>query len=312
MTAEIGTELPPIWLLQVPLDSRGTVSVEIDLRLDQGPGAVGVEIDLRLDQPRLALDPGPVVGVDEPSPAARSYVDVRSLLDRHLAGSSLYGMVLRHGSVADRGAGRTYRFVKRATDIIVALVVLVLAVPMLVIAGLAVRFTSPGPIFYRHRRYGAGGVEFMMLKLRSMVDGADGLLGDMDDLARRGEVEALDEVVFKAPDDPRITPVGRFLRRTNIDESPQLLNVLAGRMSLVGPRPLVSKEIDTLSDRVNEQRHSVRPGITCLWQVVRREDTTFAERMALDLLYVELPSAYLDTCLLAMTPIAIARGTRSH
>ena len=74
----------------------------------------------------------------------------------------------------------------------------------------------------------------------------------------------------------------------------------------------MSKEIDTLSDRVNEQRHSVRPGITCLWQVVRREDTTFVERMALDLLYVELPSAYLDTRLLAMTPIAIARGTRSH
>ncbi len=312
MTAEIRTELPPIWLLQIPLDSRGTVSVEIDLRLDRAPGAVGVEIDLRLDQPRLALDPGPVVGADETSPAARSFVDIRSLLDRHLAGRSLYGIVSRRGSVAVRGAGLIRRLVKRFTDIIVALVVLVLAVPILVIAGLAVRFTSPGPIFYRHRRYGAGGVEFMMLKLRSMVDGADGLLGDMDDLARRGKVEALEEVVFKAPDDPRITPVGRFLRRTNIDEIPQLLNVLAGHMSLVGPRPLVSKEIDTLSDRVNEQRHSVRPGITCLWQVVRREDTTFAERMALDLLYVELPSTYLDMCLLAMTPIAIARGTRSH
>ena len=271
---------------------------------------VDLKIDLRHSEPRQTLHPGPVVGPDNGSTTTLS-ADMRSLLNRHLFGTWLSRVVSRR-SITDRSPSRTYRFAKRAADVTVSLLLLVLLIPVLFITALAVRFTSRGPIFYRHSRLGVGSTVFKMVKFRSMVDGADGRLAAMDELVRRGEVEALDEVVFKAPDDPRVTRVGRFLRRTNIDEIPQLLNVVAGQMSLVGPRPLVAKEIETLGDWSKDQRLSARPGVTGLWQVARGEETTFAERMALDLLYVEQRSALLDICLFAMTPIAIVRGARSH
>ena len=270
-----------------------------------------IEIDLRLGEQDIALATEPAAGSDHSSTAVLSTSEIRALLDRHLFGISLSRILLRP-RVANGDPGRIYRFAKRTVDTAVSLILIVLLLPVLIVSALAVRFTSPGPIFYRQARFGRGGAEFSMVKFRSMVDGADRMVADMNELARTGEIEVLDELVFKAPDDPRITPVGRFLRRTNLDELPQLMNVLAGHMSLVGPRPLVRDEIEVLSDRVNEQRLAVRPGVTGVWQVTRGEETTFVERIALDLLYVERRSALLDASLFAMTPIAILNGTRSH
>lgn len=271
-----------------------------------------LEIDLRLTEPHVTIShEGVTVPTDSPE-ATRPVVDAGALLERHLAGTRLARIVGRSDAVNDHRPGRMYHLAKRGADIGAAFVLLLVLFPILFLAAAAVRLTSHGPVLYRHRRHGIGGAEFMMFKFRSMVDGADLMLGEMADLVAKGEVEALDEVVFKAPDDPRITAVGRFLRRTNLDEIPQLLNVIAGHMSLVGPRPLVTVEIETLSDPVSERRHSVAPGITCLWQVARLEDTSFAERMALDLLYVDQRAALLDTYLFVLTPLSVFRGVRSH
>ena len=267
--------------------------------------------DSQLRHRRAALATEPTARSGRSPTAVLSLSEIRTMLNRHFFGASLCRILLRP-TVANRNPGRIYRFAKRTIDIAVSFILIVLLLPVLLVSALAVRFTSRGPIFYRQERYGRDGAEFSMIKFRSMVDGADRMLDDMNELARTGEVEVLDEMVFKAPDDPRITPVGRFLRRTTLDELPQLINVLAGHMSLVGPRPLVTDEIEALSDRVNEQRLAVRPGVTGVWQVTRSEETTFVERIALDLLYVERRSALLDASLLAMTPIAVARGARSH
>jgi lipopolysaccharide/colanic/teichoic acid biosynthesis glycosyltransferase len=269
-------------------------------------------IDLRLTEPSVTISHERVaVPTDHPE-ATRPVVDVGALLERHLAGTRLARVVALHDLADDQRPGRIYHLAKRGADIAVAIILLLVLIPILLLAAAAVRLTSHGPVLYQHRRHGIGGAEFMMFKFRSMVDGADLMLDEMEDLAAKGEIEALDEIVFKASDDPRITPVGRFLRRTNLDEIPQLLNVIAGHMSLVGPRPLVTAEIETLSDPVSDRRHSVAPGITCLWQVARLEDTSFAERMALDLLYVDRRAALLDSYLFVLTPLSVFRGVRSH
>ena len=270
-----------------------------------------LEIDLRLGEPETTMATEPATGSDDHAPAILNTSEIRTLLGRHLFGPSLCRILLRQ-RVANREPGLIYRFAKRTVDIAISFILIVLLLPVLTVSALAVRLTSPGPIFFRQARYGRGGVEFSMLKFRSMVDGADRMLDAMNELARTGEIEVLNELVFKAADDPRITPVGRFLRRTTLDELPQLMNVFAGHMSLVGPRPLVTEEVEALSSRVNEHRLAVRPGVTGVWQVTRSAETTFAERIALDLLYVERRSALLDATLFAMTPIAVARGARSH
>jgi lipopolysaccharide/colanic/teichoic acid biosynthesis glycosyltransferase len=145
-----------------------------------------------------------------------------------------------------------------------------------------------------------------------MVSDADKLVPDMAKLAEATGLQTTDAPMFKSADDPRVTRVGRVLRRTGIDELPQLFNVVAGHMSLVGPRPLVPEEAASLAPHAAERRHSVRPGLTCLWQVLRQEDTSFAERMQLDLLYVNHQSLALDVALIALTPPAIAGGNGSY
>lgn len=210
------------------------------------------------------------------------------------------------------GATRAYRLVKRATDIVVSSVLIAVLSPVLLVTAAAVRITSRGPVLFGHERRGRNAAAIRVLKFRTMVDGAENMLPEMEQLAQAGHLDAVDSPVFKAPDDPRITAVGRVLRRTNIDELPQLFNVLAGDMSLVGPRPLVAKEVETLSPRVRDLRHRVRPGITGLWQVSRTEDMSFAERVDLDLLYVRRRSTRLDMLLLALTPLAVIRGNGSY
>nr|WP_238420894.1 exopolysaccharide biosynthesis polyprenyl glycosylphosphotransferase [Streptomyces taklimakanensis] len=192
---------------------------------------------------------------------------------------------------------------KRVTDVVGALVLAVLLAPLLVAVALAVRLSSPGPVVYRQVRVGQGRVPFRMWKFRTMVDAADRM---------RPALEAVNEhdgAMFKMRRDPRVTRLGRVLRRYSLDELPQLYNVLAGHMSLVGPRPPLPEEVERY-DETELRRLSVKPGITGLWQVSGRSDLSWEETVALDLSYVDNWSYAKDVDLLARTLRAVvsARG----
>lgn len=187
---------------------------------------------------------------------------------------------------------------KRLLDVVAALTMLMMAaLPMLFIA-LAIRWTSAGPIFFRQPRVGKGGRFFTSYKFRSMYVDAE---------ERFEEVAHLNEVdgpIFKLRNDPRITPVGRFLRRTSLDELPQLFNVLRGEMSLVGPRPALMREVLGY-EPWQLQRLTVRPGLTGLWQVSGRSELPFEVMMRLDLEYIRRWSLWFDIWLLMRTVPAV-------
>jgi exopolysaccharide biosynthesis polyprenyl glycosylphosphotransferase len=187
---------------------------------------------------------------------------------------------------------------KRTFDVIVASALLIVLSPLLIVSSLAVRFTSRGGMFYRSWRPGIGGVPFACLKFRTMYHDAD---------ARQAELEASNEAdgaLFKIRQDPRVTRVGRLLRRFSIDELPQLINVLRGQMSLVGPRPLPQRDFDRLEDW-HKKRYLVLPGITGLWQVSGRSDLDFDDLVRLDFLYLERWSVFLDLTILVKTLPAV-------
>lgn len=187
------------------------------------------------------------------------------------------------------------RHLKRALDVFGAVAGLVLLSPVLLAVAIAVRATSKGPVIFRQQRYGLNRRLFSMYKFRSMVVDAE---------QQQARLEHLNEAggpVFKIRHDPRITPIGRFIRKTSIDELPQLLNVLRGDMSLVGPRPLPARDVSRFSEPWLMRRFSVRPGLTGLWQVSGRSDTTFASWIDLDLKYIDAWSLLLDLRILAKT-----------
>ncbi len=192
---------------------------------------------------------------------------------------------------------------KRLFDICGALILLVLLLPVLAIVACLIKLTSPGPIFFQQERIGTNKRRFHIWKLRTMVTGAESM---MQQLEAKNEVSG---PVFKIKDDPRITPIGRFLRRSSIDELPQLFNVLKGDMSLVGPRPLPVRDFDGFSKDWQRRRFSVRPGITCLWQVQGRSSIGFEQWMELDLKYLDEWSLWLDFKILAMTVPAVLKGS---
>jgi exopolysaccharide biosynthesis polyprenyl glycosylphosphotransferase len=185
---------------------------------------------------------------------------------------------------------------KRTLDIIASFVLLlILAVPMAIVA-ILIRTSSPGPIIFSQARSGLHGRPFRMYKFRSMVTNAE---------QARAELESMNEMagpVFKVKNDPRVTPLGRFLRKTSIDEVPQLWNVMRGEMSLVGPRPLPLYETASFGDVSQRRRMSVRPGLTCLWQIRgRNKITDFKDWVRLDLEYIDRWSLWLDLTILART-----------
>ena len=258
--------------------------------------------------PVIVLDSAdPVIVLDSADPAP-----VASAPEMHV--SSPLARLISLGARKPRPAllEQLSKAAKRATDIVLASSFLIVSMPVMVAAAAAIRLTSPGPILYSQERSGYKGRSFRILKFRSMVTDADQLIPEMDRLAEVDGLKTTDAPMFKSADDPRITRVGRLMRRTGIDELPQFFNVLAGDMSLVGPRPLVPEEAATLAPLAAERRQSVRPGLTCLWQVFREEDTSFSERMQLDLLYVNHRSLLLDLSLIALTPTAIAGGSGSY
>ncbi len=192
--------------------------------------------------------------------------------------------------------------IKRAADLGLSFCGLAAFSPLLALIGLAIRLDSPGPALFVQERVGLGGRRFRMLKFRTMCVGAE---------ERRDELQALNEMngpVFKIADDPRVTRVGRWLRRSSLDELPQLFNVLVGHMSLVGPRPPIPAEVDKY-EFWQRRRLSMRPGLSCLWQIRgRNRITDFDEWMRMDLEYIDNWSLRLDFIILAQTLPAILRG----
>jgi lipopolysaccharide/colanic/teichoic acid biosynthesis glycosyltransferase len=194
----------------------------------------------------------------------------------------------------------TYRVAKRAIDVIVSLTGLMLLAPLLLVLALAVWASSPGTPLFRQRRVGRGGTEFLMWKFRTMVADAERRRSELVTRSRDSGWLMLDR-------DPRVTGVGRFLRRTSLDELPQLLNVLRGDMSLVGPRPLPVVEHALLPDW-SGPRLSVRPGITGLWQVAGRTRVPFEEMLRLDCRYVSELSWRSDLEILVRTVPSVLLG----
>ncbi|MGB9471023.1 MAG: sugar transferase [Candidatus Acidiferrum sp.] len=193
--------------------------------------------------------------------------------------------------------------VKRGLDVAVSTVSLVILSPLLAAVALAIKFMSKGPVLFRQERIGLNKRRFLIYKFRTMVPNADKMLPDL---------ESLNEVagpVFKIKNDPRMTPIGRLLRRTSIDELPQLFNVLQGDMSLVGPRPLPVRDYEGFNEDWQRRRFSIRPGITCLWQVNGRSSISFDQWMQLDLEYIDQWSLWLDLKILARTVPAVLKGS---
>ena len=191
--------------------------------------------------------------------------------------------------------GPIYLFFKRAMDIIGSLCGIILLSPLLIIVALAIKIEDPrGSIFFSQQRCGKDNKLFPMYKFRSMVSNAEELL---EELMEHNE---MDGPVFKIKEDPRITRVGKFIRKTSIDELPQLFNILMGDMSIVGPRPAIPHEVAEYS-HYHKQRLLVKPGLTCIWQVSGRNSIGFEEWMDMDLEYIEKRNLWMDIKLIFKT-----------
>jgi lipopolysaccharide/colanic/teichoic acid biosynthesis glycosyltransferase len=195
---------------------------------------------------------------------------------------------------------RRYLPVKRALDLIVSLALLPIVLPVLALCALAIRLDSRGPIVFTQLRTGRHGVRFPMLKFRTMVRNAEELKASLQHL------NILPPPDFKIINDPRITRVGRFLRKTSLDELPQILNVISGNMSLVGPRP--TSFAASTYELWHTERLEVTPGITGLWQIKGRNSMTFDERLRLDIDYVRNMSLALDLKILTQTVTSVVGG----
>ena len=199
----------------------------------------------------------------------------------------------------------TYRKRKRLLDIFGSLFLFVFAAPVMVVIALIIKLTSKGPVFYAAKRVGLCGREFNFYKFRSMYLDADKRLDEFKDKNEK------DGPIFKMQDDPRITGVGRFIRKTSIDELPQLFNVFRGDMSLVGPRPPLPHEVAKYDEYAME-RLSIRPGMTCYWQIMGRSNLSFEEWMELDHRYLEEMGVITDMKILLKTPFAVLKGDGAY
>jgi exopolysaccharide biosynthesis polyprenyl glycosylphosphotransferase len=194
-------------------------------------------------------------------------------------------------------------FVKSSIDLVGGLVLLISLSPVMLVIAIVIKLTSPGPVFFIQERVGLNKRRFRMFKFRTMVADAQ---------AKQTELEGLNEAngpVFKIKDDPRITPIGKWLRRTSLDELPQLLNILLGDLSLVGPRPLPERDFTRFNKLWFNRRFSVKPGITCIWQISGRSETSFDKWILQDLEYIDKWSLALDLKILAKTIPTVIRGT---
>lgn len=198
--------------------------------------------------------------------------------------------------------GSIFKIIKRGTDIIGAAVLMTAAAPVCLAAALVVRTETPGPVIFVHNRIGKKGKIIKVYKFRSMLSGSEELESSLND----DELEAY-YLEYRLKDDPRVTKSGRILRRTYLDELPQLINILRGDMSLVGPRPITGEELKLYSDDERRRLLSVKPGLTGYWQVFGKERATYqnGKRIRMELFYADHPSIALDALLLFLTPAAV-------
>jgi exopolysaccharide biosynthesis polyprenyl glycosylphosphotransferase len=192
-------------------------------------------------------------------------------------------------------------FAKRTFDIVFSLISIIVLAPLMIIVAVAIKLSSPGPILFKQKRCGLNGRQFTLYKFRSMVDGAE---------VKRREIEKMNEMdgpVFKIKRDPRVTPLGRIIRRLSIDELPQLFNVLKGDMSFVGPRPPLAVEVE-MYKLWQRRRLSLKPGLTCIWQVSGRNKISFERWMEMDLEYIDNWSLWLDFKIISKTFLVVLFG----
>lgn len=198
-----------------------------------------------------------------------------------------------------------YEAIKRLIDITCSFVGILVLSPLFIIIAIIIKFTSKGPVFFSQKRVGRNGKEFDMYKFRSMVVNAEEL---KEKLAAQNEMSG---PMFKMKDDPRVTKVGKFIRKTSIDELPQLWNILKGDMSLVGPRPSLPKEVAQF-DEWMYKRLEVKPGLTCYWQVSGRNNIDFEDWMKLDIKYVDERSTWIDIKLIFKTVGVLFGDKNAH
>lgn len=198
-----------------------------------------------------------------------------------------------------------YEVIKRVIDVVCSFVGVLVLSPLFVVIAIIIKFTSKGPVFFSQKRVGRDGKEFKMYKFRSMVVNAEEL---KEKLAAQNEMSG---PMFKMKDDPRVTKVGKFIRKTSIDELPQLWNVLKGDMSLVGPRPSLPKEVAQFEDWMY-RRLEVKPGLTCYWQVSGRNNIDFEDWMKLDIKYVDERNLWIDIKLIFKTVGVLFGDKNAH
>lgn len=200
---------------------------------------------------------------------------------------------------------RPYYIAKRLIDVALSAFALVILTPLMLMVGFAIKLSSPGPLFFRQKRVGQNGKLFDILKFRTMVVGAEDVLHDMEEFYER------EEPFVQLKDDPRIFPFGQALRKSSIDELPQLINILWGEMSIVGPRPLIPLEV-AYCDQNQLKRLAVKPGLTGLAQINGRNDSRFDDRMELDLEYATNQSFRLDLKIAFQTVVKVLRGEGAY
>ena len=196
----------------------------------------------------------------------------------------------------------TYRFFKRFFDIFSSSIAIILLSPVFLILGIIVKCTSKGPVFYSHKRAGKNGKEIGVLKFRSMVKNADKLIENFSD-----EQKTEFQKCYKLENDPRVTKIGKFLRKTSLDELPQILNIFAGSLSFVGPRPITQEET-LLYKKDRDLLLSVKPGLTGLWAVSGRSTLTYEERIKLELKYVKECSLWFDIKIFFKTIVPVFKS----
>lgn len=197
--------------------------------------------------------------------------------------------------------GKIYRGFKRITDIVLGCVGLIILLPVFLIIGICIKIDSKGPVIFAHKRIGKNGKKFNMYKFRSMYENAEEMIENFSEEQKREYQEN-----FKLENDPRITKVGKLLRKTSLDELPQIVNIIKGDLSIIGPRPIVDEELEKYGEN-KEKFLSITPGLTGYWQANGRSNTTYEERMQMELYYIDNQSLLLDIKIFFKTIVSVIK-----
>jgi exopolysaccharide biosynthesis polyprenyl glycosylphosphotransferase len=301
LTGFFSDSAAPLEMAEVELDGRYPVYA-----LDRLPELlrrhVIDEIIFAVDTRRLPMLEEAMLACDEEGVRTRVAVDFfphvnsQIYLDRLGASPLLTFSATPHDEIR--------LLVKRATDLLLSAAALLVLFPFMLLIAALIRLTSPGPAIFRQERCGLNGRRFTFYKFRSMCEDAEAMRASLEHMSRR-------QLALKIPNDPRTTPVGRWLRKFSIDEWPQLFNVLKGDMSLVGPRPAIPEEVDQY-ERWQRRRLRMRPGLTCLWAVSGRDAVDFETWMRMDMQYIDNWSLALDWKILIRTVPQVLSGRGAH